>query len=569
MKKFTRHILLPFFAVLLLQLAGHTLYAQNADTSDKITIHILRNRVVTFTHTDSGDYFRFVGDVVMQQGTDTLYCDSLYQNKTTNVLQAFSNVRVAQSDGTEGTCEYLQYVSSTKVALMLGNVQLTDGKNRLWCDELTYNLGTKIGEYEHTGTLQADSTVVTSNRGVYNVKSKDAHFYGNVIVKDPQYHTKSQDMLYNTGTKMTRFFAPSLVVGDSGRTILQTSSGYYDNENGVAGFDKPSSVWYNGQYIESDTLYYNKKQGLSYAYGHVIAVDTAHKSTLYCGKTIYYIKKRVMWALEKPVLQTANGKDTLYVRADTFYSAPILKPKPAHIMVVDSAMAPRENSKERQIAADNKKKKKKGREQVIVGTVEADTAVADSTAPLYFAGYHHVRIFSDSLQGVCDSIVYTETDSTIRMIYNPVAWARKSQVTGDTILMRLDSNRIKSIYVPNNSFVVSLAGPDGSGMYDQVQSRSLKGFFKNNAITNLNVYPNAEAIYYAKDDSGAYIGVTQAKSDRMRIFFDDQKITRILLEKDVHQTLTPLEKADIPNTRLSRFKWLVNRRPMSKEELFE
>lgn len=572
LKTFIHTFLSRFIVALCLCMAGTIAYAQKADTADKITIHILNNRVVTFTHTDSGDYFRFVGDVVMQQGTDTLYCDSLYQNKTTNVLQAFSNVRIAQAGGTQGTCEYLQYVSATKVALMLGNVELTDGKNKLWCDELTYNLGTKIGEYENTGTLQADSTVVTSNRGVYNVKTKDAHFYGNVIVKDPQYHTKSQDMLYNTGTRMTCFFAPSLVVADSGRTILQTSSGYYDNENGVAGFDKPSSVWYDGRYIESDTLYYNKKQGLSYAYGHVIAVDTEHHSTLYCGRTIYYTKKRIMWALDKPVLQTANGKDTLYVRADTFYSAPILKPKiaPKHEMIVDSAMAPKAKKK---AARDEETVERKGRKRNkdVIDTAVAvqDTSAADTTAPLYFAGYHHVKIFSDSLQGVCDSIVYTQSDSTIRMIYNPVAWSRKSQVTGDTILMTLDSSKIKSIYVPNNAFVVSLAGPETANMYDQVQGRTLKGIFRNNEITDLSVFPNAEAIYYAKDDSGAYIGVTQAKSDRMRIFFADQKISRILLTKDVHQTLTPMQKADIPNTRLSRFKWLIERRPMSKEELFE
>lgn len=554
-----------FLVMLFLIWGGTAVLAQKADTTDKITIHILNNKMVTFTHTDSGDFFRFVGDVVMQQGTDTLYCDSLYQNKTTNVLQAFGNVRIAQQGGTQGVCEYLRYTAASKMALMQGAVELTDGKNRLWADELTYDLGNKIGEYNSTGTLLADSTLVMSNRGVYNVKTKDARFLGNVIVKDPQYHTRSQDMSYNTESKMTHFFAKSLVVGDSGRTILQTSSGYYDNFHGIAGFDKPSSVWYDGRYIEADTLYYNKPQGLSYAFGHVIAVDTEHHSTLYCGHTIYYINKRVMWALDKPVLQTINNNDTLYIRADTFYSAPVVKAgKPTPEKMVDSGMAPSKKN----IDKANKKNKKKNSD-IAATIITADTAKADTSAPLYFTGYHHVRIFSDSLQGVCDSIVYTQSDSSIRMIYNPIAWSRNAQVTGDTIVMQLDSSNIKSIYVPNNAFVVSLAGPGNANMYDQVQGRTLKGFFKDNSITDLNVYPNAEAIYYAKDDSGAYIGVSQAKSVSMRIFFADQKINRILLKKDVHQTLTPLQKADLPATRLSRFKWLIDRRPRSKEELFE
>ncbi len=571
MKTFSNTIFYTLCLLTALFLCGTSVYAQKTDTS-KITIHILNNRVVTFTHTDSGDYFRFVGDVIMQQGTDTLYCDSLYQNKTTNVLQAFSNVRIAQEGGTQGTCDYLRYTAATKIAFMQGDVTLTDGKNRLWSEDLTYNLGTKVGEYENTGTLQADSTLVTSNRAIYNVKTKEAHFLGNAIVKDPQYHTKSQDMMYNTETKLTQFFAKSLVVGDSGRTILQTSNGYYDNANGVAGFNSPSSVWYDGQYIESDTLYYNKKRGLSYAYGHVIAVDTGHHSTLYCGRATYHIRKRVMWTTDKPVLQSVNGKDTLYLRADTFYSAPILTTKKMlnkgkdTTTLVSNKLVKTDITTEQPDAKKNRMKKK----EPTVALLTEDTTAADSTAPLLFTGYHHVKIFSDSLQGVCDSITYTQTDSCIRMISNPIAWSRNSQVTGDTIIMKLsDSNRIKSIYVPNNAFIVSLAGPIDAGLYDQVQGRTLKGFFTNNTITDLNVYPNAEAIYYSKDDHGAYIGVLHAKGDRMRVFFDDQSVSSILLDRNVHQTLTPLQKADIPNTRLSRFKWLIERRPLSKEELFE
>jgi hypothetical protein len=32
--------------------------------------------------------------------------------------------------------------------------------------------------------------------------------------------------------------------------------------------------------------------------------------------------------------------------------------------------------------------------------------------------------------------------------------------------------------------------------------------------------------------------------------------------------MTPMEQADLQNARLSRFKWLYNERPQSKEELF-
>ena len=54
----------------------------------------------------------------------------------------------------------------------------------------------------------------------------------------------------------------------------------------------------------------------------------------------------------------------------------------------------------------------------------------------------------------------------------------------------------------------------------------------------------------------------------MYVYFDDQKIMKILFVKDFAQTMTPLEKANLPETRLSRFKWLIEQRPKTKEELF-
>ena len=566
------HKLFRLYLCILLLSAVKTGYAQKSDTSDKMTVYPTAKEFI-HVQTDSGQVNKFIDSAVFYQGTDTLYCDSLYQNITTNTIEAFSNVRIAQAGGTQAMSDYLKYISAKKLAYMHGNVSLTDGKNKLWCDDLTYNLATKYGVYNNSGTLQADSTTVTSNTGEYNVKTKDARFTGKVTVTDPQYYTTSDDMGYNTDTKMTRFFARSVVTGDSGKTTMTTTGGTYDSHAGLAYFYTHSTIWYDGQYIEGDTLYYNKPTGYGYGYGHVIAIDTGHQSTLYCGRTTYNKKKRTLQATEKPVLMQVKGADTLYMRADTFYSAPVVQLK-NDTSKIKMAVRHQDTSVKFTVADDNKKAKK-GKQKKNNKSVTApmvlfeDSSVADTSAPLYFSGYHHVRIFSDSMQGVCDSICYTQSDSTIRMMYNPIAWSRNSQITGDTIVLLLDSNRIKNIFVPNNAFVVSLAGPEKAQLYDQVQGKILKGYFKHNTINNMLVYPNAESIYYSKDDSGAFIGVVQATSDRMHILFEDQKIRKIILEQDTHQTMTPLDKADLPSTRLSRFKWLLEKRPKNKEELFE
>lgn len=598
-----------------------TSFGQRADTSDKITIQIANTKEIVHLRTDSGEYTKFIYDVVLYQGTDTLYCDSLYQNSTTQNFEAFGDVRLAQQGGTEGTCNYLRYKSAQKLAFMQGNVTLTDGKNTLWCQELTYDLGTKVAVYNKEGTLQNDSTTISSTSGVYNVKTKDSRFTGNVIVTDPRYKIRSEDLGYNAETKLSVFYSRSTVTSDSGKSVLVTTRGTYDGKNIIAHFTGHSSIWNEGQYIEADSMSYNKITGLGMAHGNVVSIDTAQKSWMYCGHAEYYRLQRVLWATIKPVLVQANGKDTFYMRADTFYSAPmekilskrivlsnkkvndsLVKAVPGKAPISEGAPLPTVGPKKDSLVKDAdsivvtwvvpkdkirirgkvedtvraprkqgqptaKTTTKKGK-QVKPLVAARDTTQADTTAPLFFVGYHHALIFSDSLQAKCDSICYTRSDSLIRMIYNPIAWSRKSQITGDTILMKLDSGNIKYLYVPNNAFVVSQSGPAKAKLFDQVQGKTLTAYFEKNEVTHMIVFPNSEAIYYNKDKADAYIGVGEFKSEKMFIFFNAQQISQIKFDKDPDFKLSPMDKADLPNMKLSRFKWLIDQRPKSKEELF-
>ncbi len=630
---------------------------QKADTADKVTVRIANSASIEFYKTDTGTFQKFYTDVIVYQGTDTLYCDSLYNFVEKKKLEAFGNVRIAQQGGTEATCNYLRYTSDQRIAFMTGDVRLTDGSNMLWCEELTYNLATKTGVYEKGGTLQSDSTIVWSNSGIYFVKTHEARFTGNVVVSDPRYHITSKDLGYNTETKIETFYDYSVVTSDSGKSILSTQKGTYDSKNVVARFTGKSSIWNDGQYIEADSMHYDKMSGYGFAIGNVVSIDTEQHATIYCGRADFFRKQRVLWAIIKPVMELATGKDTFYMRADTFYSAPMIKmpgtqfrmpvdteamPKPIvdtsgnagvdstiksqpitqpekevgktsdtlqHSPVKEQKLSRRERRRLRREERKAKKQEetlveieeeepidsmwvipqrkyrlsdflkdsvtvkpspsgRKGKKEIEKMPEHSVAGTGDTTSPIFFTGYHHVLIYSDSMQATCDSITFTRSDSIVRLLYDPVAWSRGSQITGDTILMQLDSNSIRSMYVPDNSFIASRSGPEKAAIFDQIQGKTLTAFFTGNTISKMLVNPDAESIYYSKDDDGAYVGVNQASSALMRIYFNNQNISKIKFETDVHQKVTPMDKADLPHARLNRFKWRYDERPKSKEELF-
>ncbi len=545
--------------------------AQNAaPKSDNVTLNITSKDFYGLK-TDSGMYSKFVGDVVIRQGSDTLFADSAYENQETKNFEAWGNVTIIQANGTQAKGDYLKYVSGKKMAYMHNNVSLTDGKNTLWCTDLTYDLNTKVGTYTNNGTLQSDATTVSSTAGIYYVKTHDAHFTGNVLVTDPQYKVTSDDLMYNTETKFVTFFPPKMSVVTGDKSVLYTTSGTYDSKNRIAHFTQRSAIQNDNLYLEGDSIYYNKTTGYGVANGRVISIDTAQHSTLYCGHAEYFRQTKVLWATIKPVLKQMNGTDSIFIRADTFYSAPIPKKdtlgKNDSVKVKTAKATKKKNKKEEKKAAAAKPATENSA-SMKPDLAVADTNEVDSTTPRYYIGYHHVLIFSDSLQGACDSISYVQTDSAMRMMYEPIAWSHKSQITGDTILLHLDSNKLKFIYVPNNATVVSQTGPLKAGMFDQIQGKTLKGFFENNEIHMLVVKPNAESINFPKDDGGAYMGASEATSEIMKVYFKDQNVNKILLIQDPKQTMSPFDKINISTLRLSRFSWQIERQPKSREELF-
>ncbi len=537
--------------VLLIGLLGTPVFSlgqKPMDTANKLNIEILPSggTNLQYIQTDSGAINKLINNVQLRQGDTYMYCDSAYVDLAKNNMQAFSNVRIVQTDGTRVESDYLRYIGNTKKAYLRGNVALTDGKANLWSEDLYYDVGTRIGTYSQGGTLQNDTTTLSSNSGMYNARTKDARFTGEVFVTNPQYNVVSDDLGYNTRTEVVIFYGKSVVTND--QSELRTSSGTWDALQKIAHFTTRSSLQDNAQYIEADQIDYNRNTGFGMATGNVISIDTAQKLTLYSGHAQYNEITKQLYTTRNPVMKKMNGEDSLFIRADTFYSAPVVK---IDTMAIDTVQPSRTvKSKLRTQEEDF------GREE-------------DSAVKRYFIGYHHVLIYSDSLQAICDSISYSQADSIMKLMYDPIAWSRNGQISGDTILLYTDSSRLKKIYVPNNALLVSQSGPAQAKLYDQVQGKTLTGYFEDNNIREMIVFPNAEFIHYSTDEEGAYIGVVKGESDKLRAIFEDRKISKVIPEQHPKFTMTPMQQAVGGEFRLSRFQWLIEKRPKSVQELFD
>ncbi len=574
---------------------------------------------------DSTELQILAGNVKLKQGSTYIDCDSCVINNRTKIFEAFGKVHINDSDTAHVYSDYLRYFQDKRLAFLIGNVKLTDGKGVLTTPELEYDVNTKIGIYKKGGKVVNKKTVITSQEGFYYTDLKDVYFKKDVVLKDPAYDIKTDSLLINTETQIARFIAYTYIKDSSGR-VIETSDGYYDLKKGNAEFGGRPKIFDKQFTVRADSIAFNDSTGISQFKGNVVIIDTVEKTTIIAGNVFRDNTNETLLATKKPLMIIKQENDSIFISADTLFSGrltdlyakkdsiakELVKQKKIaesikadsiaknRILLKDLARITKDsvtfNSdsviKQNTIIKDTTLKVKPpdlGRIDSVIKksiTSGGDTAFVekitgvriidlnkkDSTGKKdstnrYFEAYRNVRIFSDSLQAVCDSLFYSFKDSTFRMYYNPIVWSKeKNQVTGDTILLFTKNKKADRLKVINNSFLVNEVE---AGVFNQVKANRMDGFFFDGNIDSVRARGLAECIYFLQDEDSAYTGINESKSDAMDIYFKEKELDKVVFRSAVIGTIWPIKQKTPGEMRLPSFQWYDSRRPKSKTELFE
>jgi OstA-like protein len=193
--------------------------------------------------------------------------------------------------------------------------------------------------------------------------------------------------------------------------------------------------------------------------------------------------------------------------------------------------------------------------------------LSKDTAIRYFQAFHHVRIYNDSVQAVCDSLFYSSQDSTFRMFKDPLVFSSKSQIAGDTIFLFTKNKKASRVYVFEKGIIINEVNKQ---MYNQVAGRTLNGYFKYGQLDYMRVKGSpAESIFYPQDDDSAITGMNRCHGDVIDIYFVNKEVNKVKFVNDVTGALYPLYQIPEDQKKLPLFNWQDARRPKNKLELFE
>ncbi len=524
--------------------SGQQVFAQSPQVltpaTDTIRIVDIRNADrLSFKKVDStNELLMAAGNVFFQDNKTLFYADSAVHNKSLNIIEAFGNVHINDDDSVHTRSQYLVYDINKKQALLKRKVSMTDGNGILTTEELTYDTELKIGTYTNGGKVVNGKTVLTSKEAMYYGDLKDVYFKNNVRLTDPSYNLTTDSLLYNTETQIATFITKTFII-DSSKSRIVTSEGYYDLKNKVARFGRRSTIQDKSLTITGDDIAINDNTGMFEATGNAVLLDTAQAISVIANNIKASRQNNTFLATQHPLMIIRQENDSIYITADSLFAGRLSDLKG----YVDFP-SPKDTIKS--------------------ATVVSSTDSANRNR--YFQAYHHVRIFSDSLQAVSDSLFYSGRDSIFQLFNDPVVWASNNQVTGDTIYLFTKNKKAERLYVFENGMVVSKSGEN---LYNQIKGNSLNGYFNDGSIDYMRAKGSAESVYYAKDENNEFVGMNSANADIIDMYFVDKELNRVVFRRDITGIFGPISQVPEDKKILRNFKWLEKRRPKTKFELFE
>lgn len=485
-----------------------------------------------------------VGDVVFTKGPMIMKCDSCHYYSESESLDAFGNVSMEQGDTLFVYADELQFDGQREIATLYADfgkkVRLINRDVQLETDVFVYDLGIDLGYYEVGGRLTDPSNELTSLYGEYAPSTKEANFYTNVHLNSRNstdtLDIYSDTLYYNTATHIAELHSPSSVI--NARGTVYTSLGVYDtDDNRTTLFDRSTVVTSQGQTLTADTIYYDHTGGFGEAFGAMVLTDSAHSVEIRGNYGYYDELLDSAFITGRAMLRQYSDSDTLwlhgrYIEAFRVITTTEVMPETA--------------------AADS-----------VMMTTRTDSLRTDTSHVAVV--YPRVRFYRSDMQGVCDSMRYTQADSMLRMYVNPVVWNEEQQIFGNIIELHLNDSTIEEAILPDQGFAAQLIEHPH---YNQISGKEMRAWFEKNELRKLDINGNVELIMYPEESDSTINKLVSAQSSFLTATFRGRTTEYIKMWPETTGQATPLFIAKKSSYFLPKFKWFGDMRPSSPEDIF-
>jgi len=464
---------------------------------------------------------------VFHDGID-MWCDQAVFYGKENFIEAYGNVLMKQGDTIQMVAKYAEYSGKTRLAYAKGEVVLTEPSSVLTSDKLYFDRAKQEAYYNESGKVVRDSSgVITSTIGRYYMNDKKYRFLNTVKLVNPEYVLTTNQLDFYSETGHAYMYGPSTIVGET--STIYCERGFYNTNDDTGYFIKNSKIDYDNREVKGDSMYFDRKRDFASASNNIKITDTLNNSIIKGHYAEVFKSKDSTFITKRALAISLQEKDSIYIHADT-------------LMI----------------------------------TGKEDNRITRA--------FRNAKIYKSDLSAKSDSIHVNHQSGLTKLINlsklsskdafavkrKPILWNIDNQLTGDTIHLKsnVETEKLDSLIVFENAFIISKDTLSEDG-YSQIAGKRLIGQFSDeNQLKNVNIYKNAESIFYVRNEDNELVGIDVGRSANIEIKFDAGEI------EEYRRLINPEAKTypenELPETsrRLKGFDWREEERPLSVEDLF-
>lgn len=486
----------------------------------------------------------FTGNVIFRHEGVLMGTNKAIQNTTTNIMEAFGNIKINQGDTLTIVGDTLFYEGNTRIATIWGkSVVLRDKKVTLKTKKVIYNMGTGMAFYPVPGEIQQDSSKLTSKTGYYNTHTKYFNYIGDVEVVNPQFVLCTDSMDYDTHTKRAIFKAMTTIKGESGD--LTAERGWYNIQTKESYFSGRSKVDNEKYILIGDTLNYDSEKDFGWARGNVVFVSKTDSLITVGNEVIRVGSQGITKVNGETITKLISAKDTTYLAAENLRIVEKTDTLNSSMAMVSDPVALDSDS------LSSKKSKAEGPSRENVQFIIANG---------------EVKVFKNEMQSLSDSLIYNMLDSTVGYYQNPILWHKKNQLKADSIDVYMKNNRIYKMEMIRNGFIIE---EDTLQNYNQIKGRHIEAYFTDSSqIERINIFGNAESKFFVLDDNMKIVGLNTQQSSSMTFLFSGGELEFIKAYTDVDEETIPPGELTMSKARFEDFDYRIADKP-SKESILK
>lgn len=382
-------------------------------------------------------------------------------------------------------------INSESVREVFGNVIITQGNVRITCDKAVHFISKNEAELIGNVICTQDTLTIKTPRGYYYGNTRKTESHSGVFLDDKKVILTAENGEYFFDEHRA-FFESKVKLYDTTTTLTSDQLTYFQQQNRAVAIG--DVLIFDGEnQIIADTLEHFRDSKITYAFSNVRLISLQNNSEIYGEHLEDYREKKYTKIDVKP----------LFVQVDTTYT-------------------------------DNENGTRDIKLDTLFISSKLMEAFRDSVERFYATD--SVKIIKEEFSSINDLTVFYRLDEKIITqkigadSKQPVLWHDKSQLTGDSITIYLNNNKIKQLDVDGTAFMLS-QNKNYSVRFDQTSSAGIKLFFVDSKISRAEFYGNVFSIYFMYDGETAN-GLTKSNSASTTVLFENNEVSEVKLYKN-------------------------------------